>query len=91
MQNFNFCHISRSWGIMTPNTRLYENLEGVDNFQAWKYRVILILEENDLENFIEEEVAELEGDDAKEKNKKNLVKTNSIIVDSIKDHLIPHT
>jgi hypothetical protein len=50
---------------------------------------MLILEENDLENFIEEEVAKLEGDEAKEKHKKNLVKTKRIIADSIKDHLIP--
>ena len=51
---------------------------------------MLILEENDLEGFIEKEVEELEGDEAKEKNKKNLVKAKRIIVDSIKDHLIPH-
>ena len=38
---------------MTINTKLDEKLEGVDNFRAWKYRVILILEENDLEGFIE--------------------------------------
>jgi hypothetical protein len=75
---------------MTINTKLDENLEGVDNFRAWKYRVMLILEENDLEGFIEEEVAEPEGDEAKEKYKKNLVKAKRIIVDSIKDHLIPH-
>ena len=76
---------------MTISTKLDEKFEGADNFRAWKYRVMLILEENDLEGFIEEEVAELEGDEAKEKNKKNLVKTKSIIVDSIKNHLIPHT
>jgi hypothetical protein len=31
--------------------KLDEKLEGVDNFRAWKYRVMLILEENDLEGF----------------------------------------
>jgi hypothetical protein len=41
-------------GRMTFNTKLDEKLEGADNFQAWKYRVILILEENYLEGFIEE-------------------------------------
>ena len=51
---------------------------------------MLILEENDLEGFIEEEVVELEGDKAKEKYKKNMVKAKRIIVDSIKDHLVPH-
>jgi hypothetical protein len=75
---------------MTSNTKLDEKLEGVDNFRAWKYRVMLIIEENDLEGFIEEEVAEPEGNAAKEKYKKNLVKAKRIIADSIKDHLILH-
>jgi hypothetical protein len=75
---------------MTSNTKLDEKLEGVDNFRAWKYSVMLILEENDLEDFIEEGVAEPEGDEAKAKYKKNLVKAKRIIVDYIKDPLIPH-
>jgi len=74
---------------MTSNTKLEEKLEGVDNFRAWKYKVMLILEENDLEGFIKEEVPEPDEDKAKEKNK-NMVKENRIIADSIKDHLIPH-
>jgi hypothetical protein len=48
-----FFRISRSRGRITSNTKLDENIEGADNFQAWKYRVILILEENDQEGFIE--------------------------------------
>ena len=75
---------------MTINTKLDEKLEGADNFRAWKYRVILILEENDLEGFIEADIPELEGDEDKAKHKKSLVKAKRIIVDSIKDHLIPH-
>jgi hypothetical protein len=43
---------------MTSSTKLDEKLEGVDNFRAWKYRVMLILEENDLEGFVKEEVPE---------------------------------
>ena len=42
---------------MSSNTKLEEKLEGVDNFWAWKYRMLLILEENDLENYVKEEVA----------------------------------
>jgi hypothetical protein len=52
MQSFNFCHIFRSYGRMTSIIKLDEKLEGDDKFQAWKYRVMLILEENDLEGFI---------------------------------------
>jgi hypothetical protein len=35
---------------MVPSTKLNEKLQGVDNFRAWKYRVTLILEENDLKH-----------------------------------------
>ena len=75
---------------MTFSTNIDEKLEGIDKFQACECRLMIILEENDLEGFIEEEVAELKGDEAKEKYKKNMVKAKRIITDSIKDHLTPH-
>ena len=75
---------------MTINTKLDEKLEGADNFRAWKYRVMLILEENDLEGFNEEDILEPEEDEAKAKHEKSLIREKRIIVDSIKDHLIPH-
>ena len=75
---------------MTNNTKRDDKLEGVENFRAWKYRVLLILEEHDLENYIKEEVAEPEGDEEKVRHKKSMIKANRIIAESIKDHLIPH-
>jgi hypothetical protein len=51
---------------------------------------MLILEENDLEYFVKEEVPEPDEDEAKAKYKKNMVKAKRSIIDSIKDHLIPH-
>ena len=60
-----------------------------DNFQAWKYRISLVLEENELDTFISGEVSVPEGDEAKALHKKNLIKDKKIIANSIKDHLIP--
>jgi hypothetical protein len=37
---------------MTTGTNIDEELEGADNFRAWRYRVSLLLEEHDLEKFI---------------------------------------
>ena len=74
---------------MSLSTKLHEKLEGVDNLRAWKYRVMFILEKHDLEGFIEADIPESEGDEAKAKHKKSLVKAKRIIADSIKDHLIP--
>ena len=73
---------------MTNNTNMNENIDGAENFRSWKYRIMLILEENDLEDIIKEEVAELEGDEAKAKYKKDMIKAKRIITDSIKDNLI---
>ena len=50
---------------------------------------MLILEEHYLEGYVKDEVLEPEGDEAKAKHKKDIVKDKRIIVESIKDHLIP--
>ena len=76
---------------MYHHTNLDENLEGADNFRAWKYRISLVLEENELDSYINEEVLVPEGNEAKALHKKNLVKAKRIIADSIKDHLLPHS
>jgi hypothetical protein len=74
---------------MSASTKLVDKLEGVENFRAWKYKIGLILEENDLAKFIKENVPEPEEEAAKEKYKKDMIRSKRIIVDSIKDHLIP--
>ena len=43
---------------MTNNTKLDENIEGANNFRAWKHIVMLILEEHDLEGYIKDKVKE---------------------------------
>ena len=74
---------------MSHHTKLDENLEGADNFQAWKYRISLVLEENELDSYIHEEILVPEGDEGKALHKKKSVMAKRIISDSIKDHLIP--
>jgi len=46
---------------MSHHTNLDEKLEGVDNFQAWKYRISLVLEENELDTYISGEVSSSRG------------------------------
>ena len=58
---------------MPIHTKFDEKLEGVDNFWAWKYRVMAILEENNLEGFIEEDTPEPEEDEDKAKSHLALV------------------
>ena len=47
------------------------------------------MEENELDSYINEEVLVPKGDEAKALHKNKLVMAKRIIVDSIKDHLIP--
>ena len=73
---------------MFHHTKLYEKLEGSYNFRAWKYRISLVLEENELDSSIQKEVPVPKGDEAKALHKKKLVMEKRIIANSIKDHLI---
>ncbi len=75
---------------MAPSTKHDEKLEGEKNIRAWKYRIMLILQENDLDNFVKAEVLGLEGEEDKAKFKKDMIQEKKIIANSIKDHLIPH-
>ena len=67
-------------------TKLDGNIEGIKHFRAWKYRFMLIIEEHDLEGYNKVEVKEPK---AKSKHNKYMIKSKRIIIDSIKDHLIP--
>ena len=56
---------------MSHHTKINENIEGADNFRVWKYRISLVLEENELDSYISEEVPVLEGDESKALQKRN--------------------
>ena len=73
---------------MAPSTNLEDKLEGIDNYRAWKYRIGLILKENGLEKYIKDKVAEPEEVESQEKHRKDLSRSQRVIADSIKDHLI---
>jgi len=38
---------------MVSTLRVEDRLEGATNFRAWKARILLLLEENDLKDYIE--------------------------------------
>ena len=59
---------------MTHHTQIEDKLGGADNFQAWKYKISLILEENYLDQYISKEVPELEEYEDTSIHKKNMVK-----------------
>jgi hypothetical protein len=61
----------------------------VEKICAWKDRIAIILEENELAKFIKENVPEPAEYVAKENYKKDMVRAKRIIANSIKYNLIP--
>ena len=75
---------------MSASTKLVDRMEGVEKFHSWKYRIGLILEENELARFVKEEVPKPDDATEKAKHQKDTIRAKRIIADSIKDHLIPY-
>ena len=65
-----------------------DRLEGASDFNVWKARVLNILEEYDLDNFVTNVVEEPTTNAGRSAFKKNQVKATRIIFDSIKDNIM---
>jgi hypothetical protein len=86
--------------VMTYSMKSKNKLEGTSNFRAWKTRIDLILANNKVLDIVKGKIVEPQFEEGKEKEPHNIVvmekfKDNdinvmSIIVDSVKYHLIPY-
>jgi hypothetical protein len=75
---------------MVNTLKIEDRLEGATNFQAWKARVILLLEKNDLKEYVEGVIPSLIDLQELTSHKKKEVKAKRMFLESMKDHLIPH-
>jgi hypothetical protein len=85
---------------MTYSMKIENKLEGASNFRAWKTRIDLILAKNKVLDIVKGKIVEPQFEAGKEnepqkvaameKFKDNDINAMSIIVDSVKDHLIPY-
>jgi hypothetical protein len=79
---------------MAIGLRVEDRLDGAVNFGAWKERMILILQESELWDIVENSTTNpvtipTDATLLAAYNKKS-IKAKRIILDAIKDHLIPH-
>ena len=82
---------------MATRLRLEDRLDGAGNFVPWKARLVLILEENELWDEVvhhttSNPIVLPSSTDAQALyafNKKD-IKAKRIILDAVKDHVIPH-
>jgi hypothetical protein len=80
--------------VMATGLRVEDRLDGAANFGAWKERMILLLQENELCDIVENTtthpaVVPTDATLLAAYNKKS-IKAKIFILDAIKDHLIPH-
>jgi len=75
---------------MGSYTKAKIKLEGATNFRAWKTRINLLLAMNDHLGIVKGKVTELKKDEEKLKFEKDDITARSIIIESIRDHLIPY-
>jgi hypothetical protein len=92
-QIFEFVIFSRK-RVMATGLRVEDRLDGAANFGAWKERMILLLQENELWDIVENTtthpvVVPTDATLLAAYNKKS-IKAKRFILDAIKDHLIPH-
>jgi hypothetical protein len=83
---------------MTNSMKSENKLDGASNFRAWKTRIDLILAKNKVLDIVKEKI--IKPNEGQEKEPQNVaamekfkdvdINAMSIIVDSIKDHLIPY-
>jgi hypothetical protein len=74
---------------MMNKTLLEDRFDGSNNFNSWKSRLQITLEENDLLSLIEKTLPETTTDEEKVDLKAGNVKARKIIIYSIRDHLLP--
>jgi hypothetical protein len=76
---------------MTSSIRFEDRLEGIFNYLQWKVRIISVLKENKLWLFVNTVMPVLASDPiALDVHEMREAKTQRIILDGVRDHLIPH-
>lgn len=70
---------------MPNGIEVEDRMEGARNFSSWKIRIIALLEELELESFIEQDLKMPERTTWNRRNRK----AKKIIIDAVRDHILP--
>lgn len=74
---------------MAHTLRMEDRLEGASNFVSWKIRINTLMQELELESYIEEEPKIPEDETEKAIWKRRNNKAKKLIIDSVKDSILP--
>ena len=75
---------------MASRLRLEDRLDGQSNFGAWKERIISVLDEADVWDIVEKTVTIPTDATQLAAYKRKCAKAKRLILDGVKDHVIPH-
>ena len=75
--------------MASTSVKVEDRLIGASNFNAWKSKIVNILEENDLEELISREIEEPTSNTARATYKRKQTKAKRIILYSVKDSMMP--
>ena len=67
-----------------------DRLESASNHVIWKSRIEFLLDEHDLKALIDNAVAEPLDAAHLRQFKKNMARAKQLILDGVKDHIVPH-
>ena len=67
-----------------------DRLEGAFDYVIWKTRILVVLEEYDLEAYINSVVAVSANNDQTKKYKAEQGKAKRLILDGVRDHVVSH-
>jgi hypothetical protein len=76
--------------MATTPLRVEDILDGASNFLSWKTRVTLALKEYDLWELVDKVVAPLIDPADLVVHQKKEIKAEQVLLDLVKDHIIPH-
>jgi hypothetical protein len=75
---------------MAMSLRVEDRLQGAQNYPTWKERMTMILEVNDVSEHVSDKATTPTGAAELVIWKKGEAKAKSLILDGIKDHVVPH-
>ena len=67
-----------------------DRLDGASNFAVWKARILLVLDRNHVKNFALKVITIPVDPNDNDKYEEVMVRTKCIILDGVKDHVVPH-
>ena len=67
-----------------------DRLDGASNFAVWKARILLVLDRNCVKNFTLKVIAIPVDPSDNDRYEEAMARAKSIILDGIKDHVVPH-